>query len=193
MNRPAGVFVHERALLETDMVGEGTRIWAFAHVLSGARIGRGCNVCDHAFIEGDVSLGNDVTVKNGVLIFDRVTIEDEVFIGPGTVFTNDRVPRISSPRQPPNLLSTLVRRGATLGANVTVLCDLAIGARAFVAAGAVVTGDVPPHALMVGNPARRVGWVCSCGRRLPESLRCECGHAFGFAGESEGLEPVPAT
>ncbi len=186
-----GVFVHERALLETDDVGAGTRIWAFAHVLSGARIGRDCNVCDHVFIEDDVTIGNDVTVKNGVLIFDGVTIEDEVFIGPGTVFTNDRVPRVSSPRQPPTLLPTVVRRGASIGANVTVLCDLTIGARAFVAAGSVVTGDVPPHALVMGNPARRVGWVCSCGKRLPSSLRCECGRAFNLVGEVEG--PVPAT
>jgi acetyltransferase-like isoleucine patch superfamily enzyme len=175
------------------MVGAGTRIWAFAHVLPGAQIGRDCNVCDHVFIEGDVSLGNDVTVKNGVLIFDKVTIEDEVFIGPGAVFTNDRVPRVTSRRQPPTLLSTVVRRGASLGANVTILCDLTIGARAFVAAGAVVTGDVPPHGLMMGNPARRVGWVCWCGKRLPDSLRCECGEAFSVVNEIEGLVPAAAT
>jgi acetyltransferase-like isoleucine patch superfamily enzyme len=190
MRPPAGVFVHEHALLETDDVGAGTRIWAFAHVLGGARIGRDCNVCDHVFIEDDVSIGNDVTVKNGVLIFDRVTIEDEVFIGPGTVFTNDRLPRVTSPRQTPTLLPTLVRRGASIGANVTVLSDLTVGARAFVAAGSVVTGDVPPHGLMMGNPARRVGWVCSCGKRLPPSLRCECGRAFTLSGEVEG--PLPA-
>jgi UDP-2-acetamido-3-amino-2,3-dideoxy-glucuronate N-acetyltransferase len=187
MRPPAGVFVHEHALLETDRVGAGTRIWAFAHVMPGAQIGRDCNVCDHVFIEGDVSLGSDVTVKNGALIFDKVTIEDEVFIGPGAVFTNDRVPRVASPRLPPTLLSTVVRRGASLGANVTILCDLTIGARAFVAAGAVVTGDVPPHGLMMGNPARRVGWVCSCGNRLPDSLRCDCGEAFRLVSEVDGL------
>jgi acetyltransferase-like isoleucine patch superfamily enzyme len=190
MRRPSGVLVHEHALLETDDVGAGTRIWAFAHVLSGARIGRDCNVGDHVFIEDGVLIGNDVTVKNGVLIFDRVTIEDEVFIGPGTVFTNDRLPRVTSPRTPPTLLPTAVRRGASIGANVTVLCDLTIGARAFVAAGSVVTGDVPPHGLVMGNPARRVGWVCSCGRRLPSSLRCGCGRGFILPGEAEGLVPA---
>jgi acetyltransferase-like isoleucine patch superfamily enzyme len=187
---PDDVFVHEHALLETDKVGAGTRIWAFAHVLSGARIGLGCNVCDHVFIEDNVSIGDGVTVKNGVLIFDGVTIEDQVFIGPGTVFTNDRVPRVSSARQPPRLLPTVVRRGASIGANVTVLCDLTIGARAFVGAGSVVTGDVPPHGLVIGNPARRVGWVCSCGQRLSSSLRCECGRSFSLASEAAG--PVPA-
>jgi acetyltransferase-like isoleucine patch superfamily enzyme len=187
------VFVHEHALLETDRVGAGTRIWAFAHILPGAQIGRDCNVCDHVFIEGDVSLGNDVTVKNGVLIFDRVTIEDEVFVGPGAVFTNDRVPRIASPRQPPTLLPTVVRRGASIGANATILCGLTIGDRAFVAAGAVVTGDVPPHGLMIGNPARRVGWVCSCGKRLPDSLRCDCGEAFSLISKVDGLGSAAAT
>ncbi|HEX6476480.1 MAG TPA: acyltransferase [Acidimicrobiales bacterium] len=190
MRPPPGVFVHERALLETDDVGAGTRIWAFAHVMGGARIGRDCNVCDHVFIENDVSIGNDVTVKNGVLVFDRVTIEDEVFVGPGTVFTNDRLPRVTSPRRPPTLLPTVVRRGASIGANVTVLCDLTIGARAFVAAGSVVTRDVPPHGSVMGNPARRVGWVCSCGKRLRPSLRCECGQAFTLSGEVEGLVPA---
>lgn len=187
-----GVFIHERAVLETDKVGAKTRIWAFAHVLPGARIGEGCNICDHVFIENDVTIGDRVTLKNGVMVFDGVTIHDEVFVGPGAVFTNDRTPRVSVPRQPPILLPTVVERGATIGANATILSDITIGARAFAAAGAVVTGDVPPHGLVAGNPARRMGWVCSCGRRLPESLLCQCGEAFRLAGEERGLAPVPS-
>ncbi len=190
MKELAKAFVHDRALVETDEVGAGTRVWAFAHLLAGSRIGRDCNICDHVFVEGDVSIGDRVTVKNGVMIFDGVTIEDEVFIGPGTVFTNDLRPRAGIGRPPPVLLPTVVREGATLGANVTVVCDLTVGDRAFVAAGSVVVRDVPPHGLMMGNPARRVGWVCSCGRRLPSSLWCECGRGFTLVGETEGLVPA---
>jgi acetyltransferase-like isoleucine patch superfamily enzyme len=173
------VFVHPQGLCESDRVGPGTRIWAFAHVLPGAVIGSDCNICDHAFIEGGAVIGSGVTIKNAVLVWDRVTIEDEVFVGPNAVFTNDLRPRAAIKRGPEGWLPTLVRRGATIGANATIVCGVTIGEHAFVAAGAVVARDVAPHALVAGNPARFLGWVCTCGERLPqgpaEDLLCPCG------------------
>jgi UDP-2-acetamido-3-amino-2,3-dideoxy-glucuronate N-acetyltransferase len=172
---PAGVFVHPQGLCESDQVGEGTRVWAFAHVLPGAVVGAGCNVCDHAFIEGGARVGDRVTIKNAVLVWDGVTVEDEVFLGPNMVFTNDLWPRAAVKKGPGEFVPTLVRRGATIGANATIVCGTTIGPHAFVAAGAVVTRDVPAHALVAGNPARPRGWVCTCGTRLSEDLRCTCG------------------
>lgn len=160
------VFVHPKGLCESDRVGPRTRVWAFAHVLPGARIGADCNIGDHAFIEGGAVIGDRVTVKNAVLVWDGVTVEDEVFLGPNMVFTNDLRPRAAFKKGPGGLLPTTVRRGATIGANATIVCGIEIGPQAFVAAGAVVAGDVPAHALVAGNPARRVGWVCTCGERL---------------------------
>jgi acetyltransferase-like isoleucine patch superfamily enzyme len=185
--RPPGldpsVRVHPRGLCESADVGPDTRIWAFAHVLEGAKVGAGCNICDHAFIESGAVVGNRVTVKNAVLIWDGVTVEDEVFLGPNMIFTNDMNPRAAIKKGPDELLKTMVRRGATIGANATIVCGIEIGTQAFVAAGAVVIRDVEPHALVAGNPARRIGWVCTCGRRLPEALTCECGRAFETAAE----------
>ena len=172
------VFVHEKGLCESDLVGPRTRIWAFAHVMEGARIGADCNVCDHAFIETGAVVGDGVTVKNNVLIWDRVTVEDDVFLGPNVVFTNDRNPRAAVKKSSGELISTRVSRGATIGANATIICGVTIGESAFVAAGAVVASDVPPFALVVGNPARSTGWVCVCGRKLPHQLRCSCGRAY---------------
>jgi len=166
------VFVHPRGLCESDRVGAGTRVWAWAHVLPGAVVGRDCNICDHAFVEGGVRIGDRVTVKNGVLLFDGVTVEDDVFLGPGVVFTNDLTPRAHVRLPPGAFVPTLVRRGASVGANATVVCGHTIGAHALVAAGAVVTRDVAPHALVAGNPARHVGWVCTCGGRLDDGLAC---------------------
>ena len=172
------MFVHELALCETDEIGPRTRVWAFAHVLPGARIGADCNVCDHAFVEGGVVLGDSVTVKNNVLLWDGVTVEDQVFLGPNAVFTNDASPRAAFPKGRDGWLPTLVRRGATVGANATVLCGVTVGRFALVGAGSVVTADVPDHALVVGNPARRVGWACECGQRLPDNLECGCGRRY---------------
>lgn len=164
---------HPTALVESRDIGPRTRIWAYAHVMAGARLGRDCNVGDHCFIEGGVRVGDGVTLKNGVMLWDGVTIEDYVFIGPGVVFTNDRCPR--SPRFPGVaaryrerawLSPTLVQQGASLGANATILSGLTIGRFAMVGAGAVVADDVPPHALVVGAPARLVGYVSQTGRRL---------------------------
>jgi len=160
-------FVHPQALVESDDIGPGTRIWAFAHVLPGARIGAQCNICDHAFIETGAVLGNNVTVKNGVAIWWGVTVEDNVFLGPNCVLTNDPNPRAYIKKSNPSLETMLIRANATVGANATILCGTTIGQYAFVGAGAVVLRTVLDFALMVGNPARQVGWMCSCARRLP--------------------------
>jgi acetyltransferase-like isoleucine patch superfamily enzyme len=166
--------VHPHALCETSAVGPRTRIWAFAHVLDGASIGSDCNICDHAFIEGRVRVGDRVTVKNGVQVFDGVVVEDDVFLGPNCIFTNDLTPRAAVKKPAESLSSTLVQRGATIGANATIVCGVTIGAHSFVGAGAVVTRSVPAHALVVGNPARQLGWTCRCGSRLDPELRCRC-------------------
>lgn len=192
MALPDSVFVHEKALCESDDVGPHTRVWAFAHVMAGARVGAHCNVCGHAFIERGAVLGDRVTVKNHVLVFDGVTVEDEVFLGPNMVFTNDMTPRAAFKKPPAEYLRpTLVRRGASIGANATVVCGVTIGEQAFVGAGAVVVRDVPAHALVVGNPARRIGWACTCGERLPETLVCAaCQRAFAPDADRGGLRPA---
>jgi acetyltransferase-like isoleucine patch superfamily enzyme len=172
------LFIHPKALCESDSVGTGTRVWAFAHVMQGAVVGNGCNICDHSFIETGAVVGDRVTVKNNVLLWDGVTVEDDVFLGPNVVFTNDPTPRAAFKKQARDLSKTLVRRGATIGASATVVCGHDVGEHCFVGAGSVVTADVPAFALVYGNPARRHGWVCVCGRRLNEGLRCECGRSY---------------
>ena len=181
------VFVHPKGLCESDQVGERTRVWAFAHVLPGARVGADCNICDHAFIEGGAVVGDRVTVKNAVLVWDGVTVEDEVFLGPNMVFTNDLRPRATSTDW--QVTPTLVRTGASIGANATIVCGNEIGRWATVGAGAVVVRPVEDHELVVGNPARRAGWVCACGRVVartserPGDMRCDdcrrSGHPSG--------------
>jgi UDP-2-acetamido-3-amino-2,3-dideoxy-glucuronate N-acetyltransferase len=146
-------YKHPQALVESQDIGAHTRIWAFAHILPGARIGADCNICDHVFIENDVVIGNRVTIKCGVQLWDGLRIEDDVFIGPNATFTNDPFPRS---RQDFDLLRTTVKKGATVGANATVLPGITIGEQSFIGAGAVVTKDVPRKVLVVGNPARFV-------------------------------------
>jgi len=182
------VFVHPNALCESEDVGARTRVWAFAHVLPGAVIGADCNICDHAYVEWGVQVGDRVTIKNGVQLFEGVTIEDEVFLGPNCIFTNDFVPRAAIKRHGDELRPTLVRAGATIGANATIVCGVTIGRYAMVAAGAVVTRDVAGFALMAGNPARRLRWVCWCGGRLDGDLRCECGRSYRLISDQEGLD-----
>ena len=185
---PPGVFVHERGLCESVDVGAGTRVWAFAHVLPGAQVGRDCNVGDGAFIEGGARLGDRVTVKNAVLVWAGVDVGDDVFLGPAMVFTNDLWPRAHDRKSPDRLLGTRVGTGATIGANATIICGTTIGDHAFVGAGAVVAADVAAHALVVGNPARRVGWVCRCAGRLDDDLACGCGSRYRLVSQERGLE-----
>ena len=185
-----GVFVHPMGLCESTEVGQGTRVWAFAHVLEGAHVGADCNIGDHAFIEGGARLGSRVTVKNAVLVWDRVTIEDDVFLGPNMVFTNDLRPRAFQKTDPQSFLPTTVCRGATIGANATIVCGITVGEHAFVAAGSVVNRDVAPHELVAGNPVSRIGWVCTCGIRLHDDLTCECGEIYARADDG-GVAPCP--
>jgi len=150
-------YVHPLALCESSKVGQNTRVWAFAHVLPAATIGADCNICDGVFIENDVVVGDRVTIKCGVQLWDGLRVEDDVFIGPNATFVNDRIPR--SKVRPAAFEQTIIRRGASIGANATVLSGLEIGARAMVGAAAVVTRSVPPRAVVVGNPAHIIGYV----------------------------------
>jgi UDP-2-acetamido-3-amino-2,3-dideoxy-glucuronate N-acetyltransferase len=158
-------FQHPQALVEAANIGEGTRIWAFAHILPRAVIGRDCNVCDHVFIENEVTVGDRVTIKCGVQLWDGISIEDDVFIGPNVTFTNDPFPR--SRQHLPSYPKTLIRKGVSIGANATILPGLTVGAGAMVGAGAVVTRSVPPHAVVVGNPARIVRYVTDSASTEP--------------------------
>lgn len=159
-------YIHPSAIVDDGaQIGEGSRVWHFVHVCGGARIGMRCSLGQGVFVGNRVVIGNDVKVQNNVSIYDDVTLEDEVFCGPSMVFTNVINPRSAVPRKD-EYRPTLVRRGATLGANCTIICGVEIGAHAFVAAGAVVTRDAPPFALMAGVPARRIGWMSRFGERL---------------------------
>jgi acetyltransferase-like isoleucine patch superfamily enzyme len=190
VSEPA-VFVHPQGLCETDQVGPGTRVWAFAHVLPGAVVGADCNICGHAFVEGGARIGDRVTVKNGVLVWDGVTIGNDVFLGPGVVFTNDLRHRAHIKRTGDQLTPTLVEEGATIGANATVVCGTKVGAHAFVAAGSVITRDVPDFAFVAGNPATQRGWVCMCGERLGPDLDCPAGHQTMVLGRQGGSGGLP--
>jgi UDP-2-acetamido-3-amino-2,3-dideoxy-glucuronate N-acetyltransferase len=148
---------HQTALVESSQIGEGTRIWAYAHVLPGAQIGRDCNICDHTFIENDVIIGDRVTIKCGVQLWDGLRVEDDVFIGPNATFTNDRFPR--SAQHLAQYPRTVIKRGASIGANATLAPGIVIGEMAMVGAGAVVTHNAPPHSKLAGNPARIIGYV----------------------------------
>ena len=184
------VYVHPQALCESDEIGARTRIWAFAHVMKGARIGSDCNVCDHAFVESGAIVGDHVTIKNGVQIWDRVTVGDWVFLGPSVIFTNDLNPRAAFKKAPDRFLSTRVENGVSIGANSTIVSGVTLREGAFVGAGATVIADVPAYALVVGNPARRIGWMCACGTKLPASLECgACERKYRLDGERTGLAP----
>lgn len=146
-------YVHPNALVESDEIGPGTRIWAFSHVMPEARIGADCNVCDHTYIESGVVVGDRVTIKSGVYLWEGTTVEDDVFLGPNATFTNDRFPRS---RQPWTCEGVTIRRGASVGAGAVVLPGVTIGERAMVGAGAVVVRDVEPDSVVAGNPARTI-------------------------------------
>jgi len=185
---PVGVFVHETALVDEGVsLGAGVKIWHFSHVLSGSELGEKCNIGQNVVIGPDVSIGSGCKIQNNVSVYKGVTLEDDVFCGPSMVFTNIMNPRAHIPRMH-EVRSTLVRKGASLGANCTIVCGRTVGRYAFVGAGSVVTRNVPDHALVVGNPARRIGWMCACGGRLDETLGCpDCGQAYQEG--PEGLSP----
>ena len=170
-----GFWAHDTAIIDPGArIGSGTRIWHWVHVCAGAKIGANCVLGQNVFVGNRVVIGNNVKIQNNVSVYDEVTLEDDVFCGPSMVFTNVFNPRSHVSRKN-EYRRTLVRRGATIGANATVICGCEIGNYAFIGAGAVVNQDVPTHALLVGMPARRIGWMCQCGERLPQKtglVRC---------------------
>ncbi len=189
-------FVHESSYLDEGAeIGAGTKLWHFCHVMPRARIGRECNIGQNVFIASEVIIGNNVKIQNNVSLYKGVILEDDVFLGPSMVFTNVVNPR-SHVRRKEEYRATLVKRGATIGANATIVCGVTLGRYAFVGAGAVVTRDVPDHALVYGNPARLQGWLCQCGVKLDfrvtpqgERATCErCGTAYRRLGEL--VEPM---
>jgi acetyltransferase-like isoleucine patch superfamily enzyme len=177
-------FVHETAVVEPGVrIGAGTRVWHHCHLRQGAVIGKGCNLGKNVFVDAGVQIGDGVKVQNNVSIYRGVQLDDEVFVGPSAVFTNDRFPRASATDW--DVVPTRVRQGASIGANATLVCGIEVGEWATIAAGAVVTRSLPPHELVAGNPARRIGWVCRCGRVLVRTTepipptRCQaCGTMF---------------
>lgn len=159
-------FVHESSYVDAPCeIGAGTKIWHFSHIMSGCKIGRNCNIGQNVVVSPQVVLGDNVKVQNNVSIYTGVVCEDDVFIGPSVVFTNVINPRSAIPRKD-KYKSTLMKRGVSIGANATIVCGHTIGEYAMIGAGSVITKDVKPYALMVGNPARQIGWVSECGNRL---------------------------
>lgn len=170
--KPGDYFVHESAVVDDDAeIGTGTKIWHFSHILSKSKIGINCNIGQNVAIGPEVSIGKNCKIQNNVSVFKGVTLEDGVFCGPSMVFTNIYNPRAEI-RKMDQVRPTLVKHGATLGANCTIICGTTIGRYAFVGAGAVIKQNVLDHALVVGNPARQIGWACQCGERLPDDLKC---------------------
>lgn len=173
-------FVHESAAVDENVkIGEGTRIWHFCHIQSDSTIGKECNIGQNVFVGSGVSIGDGVKIQNNVSVYAGVTLEDYVFCGPSCVFTNDLTPRARYPKNG-KYKNTVVHHDATLGANCTIVCGHEIGHHATIVAGAVVTSDVEPHALMAGVPARRIGWVCECGQVLRDGKCPDCGREYSF-------------
>jgi UDP-2-acetamido-3-amino-2,3-dideoxy-glucuronate N-acetyltransferase len=184
-------FVHESSYVdEPTEIGEGTKIWHFSHVCSDTRIGKGCSIGQNVLIARHVTVGDRVKIQNNVSVYEGVTLEDEVFCGPSMVFTNVTTPRSGTPRNTSaDYAPTLVKKGASIGANATIVCGSTLGEYAFVGAGSVVTKDVPAYAMVYGNPARIRGWACECGVKLDfadeKHAQCEnCGRAFEKSGDA---------
>ena len=173
-------FVHESSYVDDGVkIGAGTKIWHFCHIQTGAVIGEKCSLGQNVNISKDVTIGNGVKIQNNVSVYEGVTLEDCVFCGPSCVFTNDLTPRARYPKGSAGYKKTVVHHDATIGANATIVCNHDIGEFATIAAGAVVTKDVIPHALMAGVPAKQIGWVCECGQVLDGDRKCpDCGRSY---------------
>ena len=173
-------FVHESSYVDDHVkIGKGTKIWHFCHIQSGAEIGENCSMGQNVNVSNNVKIGNGCKLQNNVSVYEGVEMEDYVFCGPSMVFTNDLTPRAKYPKGSAGYKKTLLKTGATVGANATIVCGHTIGKWAMIAAGAVVTKDVKDHALMAGVPTKQIGWVCECGNRLGEDLSCEkCGRKY---------------
>lgn len=172
-------FVHESSYVDEGAeIGAGTKIWHFSHIMPRARIGKGCSIGQNVNIGSRAVIGNNVKIQNNVSVYDDVILKDDVFCGPSCVFTNVINPRAFVERKS-EYRETIVERGASIGANATVVCGVTLGAYSFIGAGSVVTRDVPPYAMVYGSPARPHGWVCACGEKLPENLVCAgCGERY---------------
>ncbi len=191
--QPAGIGIHPSAIVDDGAVlGEGCRVWHFAHISAGARIGRGCSVGQGVYVGNDVAIGDNVKIQNNVSVYDAVTLEDDVFCGPSMVFTNVHNPRAAVVRKA-EYRRTLVQRGASLGANCTIVCGCTVGAYAFVGAGAVVSRDVPAFALVVGVPARQIGWMSRHGERLALPLQGDAQASCPATGERYRLSGATLT
>lgn len=173
-------FVHPTSVIDNDVtIGEGTKIWHFSHVQKGARIGKNCSFGQNVNVSNNVVVGNGCKIQNNVSLYEGVELKDYVFCGPSCVFTNDLTPRAKYPKGHAGYKKTIVEEGASIGANATIVCGHTIGKWALIGAGAVVTSNVPSHALMLGIPARVRGWACECGELLPETLICQkCGRKY---------------
>jgi acetyltransferase-like isoleucine patch superfamily enzyme len=197
------VYIHPAALVESETIGDGTRIWAFTHVLRGVSIGAHCNIGEQCFLETGAVIGNRVTIKNGNELWDGITLADGVFVGPNASFTNDLHPRSARLLQAAGrysnrhwLTPTLVKEGASIGAGAIIIAGNTIGEYAMVGAGAIITHEVPPYALVIGAPARVAGWVCQCGNRLQfrgvAAVCGECGLEFDRKGDVVSVMPSVA-
>lgn len=183
-------FIHESSYVDENVrIGDNTKVWHFCHIQSGARVGSGCSLGQNVYVGANAVIGDGCKIQNNVSVYQGVVLENDVFCGPSCVFTNDLTPRARYPKGALNFVKTVVREGASIGANATIVCGHTVGRCALIASGAVVTGDVKNHAVMAGVPARRMGWACACGEILRGSMVCpSCGRRYKET--PEGLEEI---